>query len=40
MADPLRGGGRAMVADVLFDIVPVVSSKDTREVVAPHLDSL
>ena len=23
---------------VTFEIVPVVSSKDTREVVAPHLD--
>lgn len=27
-----RGSG------VSFEIVPVVSSKDTREVVAPHLD--
>jgi hypothetical protein len=25
---------------VSFEIVPVVSSKDTREVVAPHLDEL
>ena len=23
-----------------FEIVPVVSSKETREVVAPHLDSI
>lgn len=25
---------------VTFEIVPVVSSQETREVVAPHLDSL
>jgi len=25
---------------VTFEIVPVVSSKDTREVVAPHLDAV
>ena len=25
---------------VTFEIVPVVSSKDTREVVAPHLDPI
>ena len=27
-------------SDVTFEIVPVVSSKDTREIIAPHLDKL
>jgi hypothetical protein len=31
---------RARGSGVSFEIVPVVSSHDTREVVAPHLDSV
>ena len=42
---PLRGAPiRAMTAlgcqRLTFEILPVASSKDTREAVAPHLDKL